>query len=440
MKSNKAIMGVNLRFPSINIYLLMIASLGFGTVSLGRVNGSNIRIWEILLGMVVLGSLLKALLQSKMALPNRMPVLLVYPFVLSILFSGFNAFATHYWLKQSILVLLMITLFIVVAQIHSAGQMVKSLRWVIYPGIFIAGWGILESFLFPENLQIYYYGGLLLPRTRSFFAEANEFSQYLSLPFAFLLSALYFHQEMPRWERWIYRFGLLVVIMAQLMSFSRGGILAFLAEMFAGFILLSRRDARIAHSSWSVALLALLISFFASILYLTQPAVTDIFSAFFERVGSLFSGSDETALIRLGSISTAIAVASSSLPNFIAGIGFGNLPIILGENVATSSNYLVDVFSETGFLGLISFIGIVIAALFLPLKTLKILIRTRDNQLCAVFFGAYLSFIGLLVGGLTAATHMLNLFWFICGLLLALYKYGYILQKDNIALNKNREK
>lgn len=436
MKPNKAMMGINRISPSM---MLMIASLGFGTVSLGEVSGANIRIWEILLGMFILGATLKALGKGKIVLSNRMPLVLICPFILSILFSGLNAFDGNYWLKQSILLFLMLTLFVVVAQIHSASQLVRSLRWIIYPGIFIAGWGILESFLYPENLQFFHSEGLLLPRTRSFFAEANEFSNFLTLPFAFLFSALYFHQGVARWERWVYRFGLLVIIMAQIMSFSRGGLLAFFAVLFAGFVLLFIRGVRVAHYLWSAALSVLLLTLLVGLLYLIQPDMANIFSMLLERVRSLFSGSDETALIRLESISTAIAVASSSLPNFIAGIGFGNLPIILGEKIATSSNFLVDVFSETGFLGLISFIGIVIAVLFLPLKTLKILIRTRDNQLCAVFFGAYLSFIGLIFGGMSAANHMLNLFWFICGLLLALYKYGCGLQKDNIALKINRE-
>lgn len=43
--------------------------------------------------------------------------------------------------------------------------------------------------------------------------------------------------------------------------------------------------------------------------------------------------------------------------------------------------------------------------------------------LIGTFVMTYLSFVGLIVGGLTYATHMLNFFWFSCGLLFALYQY-----------------
>jgi hypothetical protein len=48
----------------------------------------------------------------------------------------------------------------------------------------------------------------------------------------------------------------------------------------------------------------------------------------------------------------------------------------------------------------------------------------KDDEMLVAFFGAYLSFVGLIVGGLTYATHMLNFFWFSSGILFALYHYN----------------
>jgi O-antigen ligase len=86
----------------------------------------------------------------------------------------------------------------------------------------------------------------------------------------------------------------------------------------------------------------------------------------------------------------------------------------------------VDVFAELGLVGLFSMLIILGVALVFPLRTLKRLLKEKDEEMLTAFFGAYLSFVGLIAGGMTYATHMLNIFWFVCGLLFALYQYNRI--------------
>ncbi len=413
----------------INIYTLLVASLSFGTISLGNLFEGNIRPWELLLGAFLLVTSLKLFVINNAKLTTKTSFLLIAPFIVSIFFSTIVAFSLDLWIKQAALVCAMIILFVVVSQRCSREQLIQNLRWVIYPGIFVAGWGILEIFFRPENLQVYSSDSILLvPRVRSFFAEANEFSQYLSLPFGFLFAAIIYHRSITLWERCIYFLGLFIVIAAQMMSFSRGGLVAFAAELLAWMSLRTLGDSKVKNKKY-ILLFPLVIVVIIGFLYFTQLFVIDIFDVLGSRITSLFSGNDVTTSIRLESIYTAFNYNIKSVYNFIVGIGFGNLPILLEDKVATTSNFLVDVFSETGSLGLISFSIIIINLLLLPLNTFRLLIKNKDDQLIVVFYGTYLSFIGLIIGGLTAATHMLNFFWFISGMLIALYQYGLNLNK-----------
>lgn len=418
------------------IYPLLAASLGFGTLSLGQIGSANIRIWEVLIGAFITAVFVKLLLDKRFVSPNRIAVIILLPFIGCVLFSGLNAARLDLWAKQTWLLVAMLVLFVIVSQRWSRIQIVQNLRWITYPGILIAGWGVLEILLFPENLPFYHSENAILPRARSLFAEANEFSQFLTLPFAFLFSAMLYHRKVPSWERWFFGLGLLLIVLAQLLSYSRGGLVAFASEILTWFILTSiygngeRRRFRVRN-----VLLFLILSIAVGSL-LVGPAVLYMIDALLERVQSLFSGNDITSQIRWEGIVAAVSNTINSPVTFVVGMGLGNLPLILGDGVATTANLLVDVFSELGILGLLSFLIILCAALILPLNTLKYLVRKNDDEMLVLFFGAYLSFVGLIVGGLTYATHMLNFFWFSCGLLFALYQY----KKTSVANERRNTK
>lgn len=406
------------------LYELLVISLGFGTVSLGHLGAAHMRIWAFLLGAILLGLPMAFLARNRSVIHGRMPFVLSALFFMSVMLSGLNAADLASWKKQSILLLAMLLLFEMVGQRCSVRQLLGNMRLVTYPGVLIAGWGIIEMVFFPSSLQLYYVGGLVVPRAHSFFAEANEFSQYLSLPFSFMLSALVFDKAIPKWERQFYYVGLVVVVMAQILTFSRGGILAFVTSLLILFFLLAASRGGTKKYVYKMLFWLLMIVLLLGVLYVTQPIIDALFHVLLERINSLFSGSDPTSNIRFDEIRMGLEAASQNTSTLIFGIGFGNLPTVLGEGVATTANLFVDVLSELGIFGLIAFCLIVFAVAILPIKTLRILTRSNDSKLLSVFFGAYLSYAGLIVGGLTYATHMLNFFWFIGGLLTAFVRYA----------------
>lgn len=406
------------------IYPLLVASFGLGTVSLSKAGSANIRIWEVLFGTFIIAVLVKYCMGKRFSSPNRVAMILLLPLILCVLLSGLNANRIDLWGKQALLLFAMLMLFLIVSQRWSRVQLLQNIRWIIYPGILVAGWGILELLLYPADLPLYYSDGSIMPRVRSLFAESNEFSQFLALPFAFLFSALLYHRQVPSWERWFFGLGMLLIVLAQVLSFSRGGMVVFVGEIVMWFILTSlfaTKKKRYLSLRKVLLLVALSVAIGA---LMSGLELIDNFQIFFERIQSLFSGDDTTSKIRWDGIVAAISETTSSPVTFVVGMGLGNLSLLLGEGVATTANILADVFSELGVLGFLSFLVIVGAALVLPIGTLKRLMRKKDDEMLVAFFGAYLSLVGLIAGGLTYATHMLNIFWFSCGLLFALYQYN----------------
>lgn len=407
-------------------YPFLVASFGVGTVSLTKAGSANIRIWEVLIGTFIIAVLAKYCMGKRFFSPNRVAMILLVPLMLCVLLSGLNANRIDLWGKQALLLFLMFILFFIVSQRWSRAQLLQNIRWIIYPGILVAGWGILELLLYPADLPLYYSDGSIMPRARSLFAEPNEFSQFLALPFAFLFSAMLYHRQVPSWERWFFGLGMLLVVLAQVLSFSRGGMVVFVGEIVIWFILTSlfaTKKKRYLSLRKVLLLVALLVM---TVGLLSGPELAGIYEVFLERIQTLFSGDDITSKIRWDGIVAAISETTSSPVTFFVGMGLGNLTLLLGEGVATTANILADVFSELGVLGFMSFLVIVGSALVLPIGTLKRLIREKDDEMLVAFFGAYLSLVGLIAGGLTYATHMLNIFWFSCGLLFALYQYNIV--------------
>ena len=203
-------------------------------------------------------------------------------------------------------------------------------------------------------------------------------------------------------------------------------MLAFGSEVLAWIVLVAGYGIGVRRTpAWVKVSLAFAILSLVGVV-VTIPTLATVVAVAIQRIESLFSGEDLTAAARLETILNVVAVSTDSFLNFLLGIGFGNLPAILGEHSATTGNIFADIVTETGLVGLCSFVGVVLAALILPLRSLTLFVKARDEEMLAVFFGAYVSVVGLLVGGMTYATHMLNFFWFACGLLFALHRHRMV--------------
>ena len=393
----------------------MVASLCLGTVSILRVAGANIRYWEVFLGLCLFRSISLRMLQGRIGLQANLQTVIFALLVLASVASSYNAVDMGLYLKQFVLFLAMLLLSLQVGFRHERDQLLCLYPWFVYPGVLIALWGIIEWLYFNENLTVYSADGILIPRAQSLFAEPNEFSQFLSVVFAFVFSAVVLRQR--RWSKKITYLSMVIVCVAQILSLSRGGLLSCGVQM-AAFLVLRWVSGQRVSGVLTKAFVA--FGLVLSVVWVLAASNTlPVIDVFWARIQTTLSTTDVTTSIRLETIQKAALAPMESVSTLIVGIGFGNLPTVLGKDVANSSNLLVDVFAEMGIAGFVVFSGLLAAGFLIPLTRARVIARNLDPALQTVFYGSYLSFLGLVVGGLTSPTHMLNVFWFVCGAVFA---------------------
>lgn len=424
----------------LSIYGLLVISTGLGAISLGGAGGGNIRLWEVALVALVLVVCFNSLLKKNAVLLVSPSLILAAGYVVAVLLSGLNAIDSAMWQQRSVLVLAMSLLFFVSSQRYSQKEFGLYLKIIIYSGIFFSIVGMLDVYLFftaPDIFAVIHQfdGGAqfsqngagdlasynLVARTRGFFTEPNEFSQYLILPFGFLLAVAFF-QHQKSGMKLIYLLGILIVLFAQVMSQSRGGLLGFFIEFLGVFLVAKVSGVRqmVRIKTFLPMVLVGIALIMAGVLYIGED-IAAIFTTVFDRVSTTGTGDDWTTDIRLMNYQHGFESVGASFANLLVGIGAGNLDFSYVHE-ATTSNQFVDVLVETGIIGFTFYVATVLSLLWLSYKFMKNKLQTCNKQLFVFFAGAYLSFLGMLVGGMTYPTHMLFFFWLNAGFLLAVCK------------------
>lgn len=419
------------------IYTMLLVSAGLGTISLGGGNLGNIRVWQVFLLFFIIFALIKSLSKGVVSIKSLPLMFIISGYFVSVLVSGANAIDSSLWLKRLALVFAMLSLFIVFAQRSSLKEIDRARLIIIFSGVFFSALGFIEIYLYNFQIEIYNvihsidrtagdseralasYG--ILTRARGFFNEANEFSQYLLLPFGYALASIYFGQ-MRNGLRILYIGGASIIVLAQVASLSRGGFLGFGGQLIALFIVnkscgRSVRKSKNNHLITLSALLIVLPSIFLLSSYIDVDFV-GLVATIFDRFSTTSTEDDWSTKPRLATIYAGFSSAGAGLWNFLIGVGAGNLDV---SNVreATTTNQFVDVLVETGVLGLVFYTGTILFLLWISYKFMRSQSSSYNKDALLCFGGAYLSFVGMLFGGMTYSTHSLFFFWLNAGLLAA---------------------
>ena len=143
---------------------------------------------------------------------------------------------------------------------------------------------------------------------------------------------------------------------------------------------------------------------------------------------------DPTLMLRFTATIQAFNIWTQNFWVFLSGVGVGNLQYSsLGGY--TSSNFVADIAAETGILGLIAFSGIMLNVSVSSINQIKRYRKGRiDFYVAVISIGSMLSTFGLLIGGLTYATHNLFVLWVSLGLLAAAnnIKYSQKVTDNNV--------
>jgi len=425
------------KFSLITLWVLM-GSTGFGVVALGGNFGWNLRIWTVsLIVFILLRSIhFSAYKGSHIHVVSCM--IYVCGYVVAALLSGINALDMTLFVQRIVLIAVLGMLFIMLTGIRSNEQLVMCINTVIYFGAFCAVIGVMDiyfSLYHPdifalihqfdagEQFKINGVGELsrydLTIRARGFFTEPNEFSQYLVLPFGYFLARVFFPLYRKD-SKYFILVGFFVFLVAQIATLSRGGVLGYLVEFIAVFMV--SKISGVNRSTVMNTKSALSIIGFCIVCLIFLFSDEDVMATaniFVERMTTTGTSDDWTIGIRLSTVGIGISQGFLSWPNFFFGFGAGNLSQTL-VNEATTTNHFVDVFVENGFIGLIFYIMIIVSILIRSHRFLKNARILKDKRIFTLFVGAYLTFLGHLVAGMTYPTHMLFFFWLNAGLLVAI--------------------
>jgi O-antigen ligase len=255
---------------------------------------------------------------------------------------------------------------------------------------------------------------------RSFFEERNEFGLFMVYAAGFLIP-LALNDDQPVRHKIL----LLLTVIALLLNFSRGSLVAFAAmvvvdRLGAGRLFAPRRVRR------SLLTLGVItIAAGAGVLRLTglsgMPEFLEVLTT--RSLGFRFT-TDETTSVRLLFIRTA-SEAFRAHP-FI-GNGIGNVGYALNQygrsadfgtvtlrgavqppvyDLGTTSNIFADMLLETGLFGLLAFVAFLVIVLRASLRE-----GTGRNNSGLLQSGALLSFIGVLINGLSYNSLYLPFTW-----------------------------
>ncbi|MBI5555106.1 MAG: O-antigen ligase family protein [Elusimicrobia bacterium] len=395
-----------------------------GTLSLYRIGRIHIKAYQVVLLILVAVLVIYSLKnREKILVPDNFgPVLIV--FAISLLLSVLNCTYPAIFIKQSVLLILYILFMFVIINTVKNEQVLNSLVKVIVLSAYIACLYSILAILkvIPGGLAKLTYH---FARPTSFFAEPNEFGLFLVFTFGFVFSLLLASKKIALWV-------IFVLIIANVIpNMSRGSWLGMLASICTILYFTHAKGLyKVNVIKGTFMLLAILGIVIASLSMMSKIIPTkyksNIEKIVSERARSLFSTSDPTRDIRYQNNLTALA-AFGEHP--FVGCGLGNAFVILEKKydnrdvslteippivVATSSNFASDLAVETGLFGLGSFLLFIYLVIKQGLRSIK---SIKDQPTMIVIIGAFASFVGIIVNGLTYAMHLLPFFWITAGIL-----------------------
>ncbi|AJR07350.1 oligosaccharide repeat unit polymerase [Photobacterium gaetbulicola] len=236
----------------------------------------------------------------------------------------------------------------------------------------------------------------------SMLGDPNDLALVLQFPVSFAM-AYSFHG--PKWQRALSVLVLLTMIMSVLATQSRGGLLGIASVVFAMALMRSRSIVLPTVIS-GIGLLALVL----------LAGISERSSG-----GAAEAGIDESAMGRIYAWQAAFNMAIS---NPFTGVGLNNFfynyyfysPHWDGKNHAVHSTWL-QILSETGFVGLVLFLLMLIGALRVSYQLLK---RLEAHEMKPLAQGLWLGTLSFCVGGTFLTQGTTWPLYILIGLLLAL--------------------
>jgi O-antigen ligase len=359
---------------------------------------ASIRVFALIIFFIWLANSLK---NKSVFMPSRFLTFLVVSFLFFSLFSALTAENTLWSARKLLFLLSFFPLFFIISDISwNKNKLQTFCSYLVWGAGVSASIGIfqfiLQFFIGVKNTTIFWsnittpflgktfsmavfqynswlveIGNTTLMRAISFFPDPHMFSFYLSMIFPASL-ALYFLTYKKQ-----YLFLSLFILIANFLSFSRGGYLGFLSGTFFFLLLIYKgKITRLKNLKYYIGMFfALLLLVF----FIPNPINQRFFSSFNANEGSNSE--------RIQIWSQALQIIKE---NPLFGVGIGNYSLAISPN----SNYRTPIYAHNTYLDLAVETGIINAIIWIVLILWSIikLARNKSNILFAGFGAGIVAF------------------------------------------------
>lgn len=416
------------------IYLLMIFLVPLERVGSFDFGGITIRISQILI-IVLLGLyLLVGMYNKKIFIPTNPSFYFYFLFLVACLVSLFGA---HEKVRGIMILFFLAFMFVVpfttIAIVNSKEKLKKVIEVLVFTAIVFAVLGLLQfsgdMIGLPRSVTMlsprYIKEVMGVTRIQSTFIEPLYFANYLLVPT--MISLFYVLKRIDKKGLKKNLSFLLVFIITIILTFSKGAIASL------GFLLVCTLifQIRQVFNKKNLPYLLVIVLFFISLFYSIFMALSskpDIEKTYTNAVNVMMGGSITERQEAYGMAMDAFE------QNKIVGIGVGNFgPYFSGYPTSApdfgwpiANNQYLEILSETGILGLISFLLFLLSVFYFSIKAY---LKTNDLFIKTVLIASSFALLGILVQYLTFSTLYIMHIWVLFGIIFAAQTIA--LKKEN---------
>lgn len=416
---------VMFRYPTLGIYLVIVSSV-FDRVS-WEVKGLTVRIGSLMVVILFVAWLIRFLLKREKLFKTPVSIPIAALFFINLISSLVNSPILKASLQRcSLIAIIFLTYFVIVnLSIRRSDSLKKFIFAFLLVGVGESLYCCASMLMYLKGIdiggiQLYQWGRTIT--TKGTFLEANLLGSYLAVIGIFLFTYLVSSRYRAK-KKWL-SIALVSVIFALVMSWTRGAWVAFLVGCIST-LYLSFKNRIISTRAFAATGLIILVTLgiFGLVMAPQIEGASEMKNMFIWKLGNLFNLRSGTGAYRVQEYSLAI---SHWKGHPLLGWGTDSFKV-LGETRWIASSIL-HTLHDTGIIGLLIFVWLILKVLFSGLKALRI---TRDVFLEVNLIAFISSFLGLVIAYQLTSALWLPFPWVHLGLMMALVKIAGAKKLEN---------
>ncbi len=377
-------------------------------IALNPAEGIDLASIRVIIPIIFLVWLIQGLKNKKLLIPHTPTTLLIISFLFINVFSLIVATNIEWGLRKLLFLLSIFPLYFILTNLKDNDKLALS-KFLIFGSFLSALVGIFQfslQFIFGINKATAIWGTFIVPflgtsfsesvlensswlvnasgntlfRAVSFFPDPHMFSFYLSMTAPVAL-ALYLKTKK---YRNFYLVSFFIILIANFLTFSRGGYLGMLSGLILGFWVYQNKYSNFPKKQIQGLLITTSILLSIGLLTIIIP------NPISDRLYSSFDISEGSNTERIKTWKSSLEVIKN---NSLLGVGLGNYPLSIKPSAnyrepIYSHNTYMDIAAEIGLFGALTWIAILLFSLIRSAR----LFNYTNNILYLGIFSALVSF------------------------------------------------